>query len=181
MARKRLDTPEDGETIETPSEEAKPSKLSAPRLSLQLTGDEAKIDLARMQPGNRAKLAALLRDPDTRAQLGLVEERAVTVDAQLDRAVAAQAVGLLGMLAVMGAKRAGYRDEHAALMAFGQREIDMLAPATMAVLAKYNLLGGKYAEELALAAGVGAVVADKWTTMRAVAEREKAPTAQSIA
>lgn len=150
------------------------AKLQAPRFSMQLTPDENEddqgIDLAKMQPGSRAKLARLLKKGDTLKQLGLLEERAApTLDqaaasSAVDTMLAGKAVELVGLLAVIGAQRmGGLAPEAAALMAFRADQRDALAPLVVSILGKYNLLGGRYAEELAAAALAVAMLSDNYS------------------
>lgn len=166
MARRSLTDPPD-----TDPQNAQPDpppaspKLAAPRLSFQLTPDESNIDLARMQPGNREKLARVLT-PATLKELGVLAEpkspEAVAVDNALDTMLAGKAVELVGLLAVIGGRRAGLSDQAAPLMAFRPEQREALAPLVVRILGKYNLLGGKYAEEMAALAVAAAMLADNF-------------------
>jgi hypothetical protein len=170
MAKRNLSVPAPGEDEAPPVAEARGSaKLQAPRFSMQLTAedDEAQqsIDLAKMHPNSKARLARLLKKGETLKELGVIDERPAQGpgDSVLDTMLAGKAVELVGLLAVIGAQRAGgLSNEAAALMAFRPEQRDNLAPLVVRILAKYNLLGGKYAEELAALALVAAMLSDNY-------------------
>ncbi len=181
MARKNLSEPAPGEAA--PAPEAEPprgsARLQAPRFSIQLTdGDTPAIDLAKMHPASREKLVALLKQGDTLKQLGVLPSEVVTAAtpdpaaSALDTMLGHKAVELVGLLAVIGAKRAGYADEHAQLMAFNVPQREALAPVVVRILGKYNLLGGKYAEELAALALAAGFLADNFTNVKNAAEKQ---------
>lgn len=158
------------------------AKLQAPRFSLQLTAteneDEQTIDLAKMQAGNRERLAKLLKKGDTLKQLGLVDERPAAVAAapavpagEIEILLARKAASVCGLLAVLAVQRAGYRPDQAAMMAFTAEDEAQIAPAVLAVLNKYQILGGKYAEEIALVSAVGITVYNKYQLMLAAQQQ----------
>ncbi len=171
MAKRNLSEPAPGEDQAPPPAEARGSaKLQAPRFSMQLTPEDNEndqsIDLGKMHPNSRARLTRLLKKGDTLKQLGVIEEReqaSGAADSVLDTMLAGKAVELVGLLAVIGAQRAGgLSAEASALMAFRNEQRDTLAPLVVRILAKYNLLGGKYAEELAALALVAAMLSDNY-------------------
>jgi hypothetical protein len=179
MARRSLtDAPDVDPPNAQPDHAPAPSKLAAPRLSFQLTPDESQIDLARMQPGNREKLARVLT-PATLKELGVIQEpktpEAAAADSVLDTMLGGKAVELVGLLAVIGSQRAlGLSPGAAALMAFRPEQREALAPLVVRILSKYNLLGGKYAEEMAAAALAVAMLADNYQKAKDFDSAQKA-------
>jgi hypothetical protein len=163
------------------------SKLANPRFSIPLTvadnDDDEGLDLARMNPTNKTKLARMLRRGDTLKELGIEPTAAPAqlgavadpTSAALDTMLGTKAVELFGLLAVLGAKRAGYADEHAQLMAFRPQQREALAPAVVRILGKYNLLGGKYAEEVAVLALAAGMLADNYMKVKESAEKGQIP------
>lgn len=126
----------------------------------------------------RTVLQATIDDPETAKALGLRVPAAVTgaaaPEADIDsRDLAQLAAEGLSRLAVVAAQRAGYSDRVSQVAAFSVPEREKLIPALMAVIKKYlPATLGKYAEELALAASLGAIIAAKVSALREAGAQE---------
>lgn len=131
-----------------------------PRLGVPFNPDTGKIVFEGMRPSTKEKIRVLLDDDRIAKELG-VASMATGSSAEND-ALAGVAVNVLydavGSLAVILAKSRGF-GSHAELLRYTEQEKAQLSAPTLKVLSKYDLLGGKYADELLLLAAVGSITA----------------------
>lgn len=151
----------------TETTKAGDSKNSTPvdantRLSIPFDPKTGKLAFDSMRASTKAKLVAALRDPAAREALGQDVTNTATAPAE-DAALNAMVVNMLydviGSVAVVLAKSRGFQASHAEVLRYTAEEKQAFAGPTLAVLNKYDLLGGKYADELLLLAAVGSVTA----------------------
>lgn len=81
----------------------------------------------------------------------------------------------VGLLAVVVARSRGFAEDTARLLRFTADEKAALAPQTVKVLDKYNLLGGKYADEITLLIAVGGIVGGHVLLMQDAERKLAAP------
>lgn len=111
-----------------------------------------------------------------RAALGAASPDATATNAALMAAMVGGAFTAIGKVAAGMAMSRGVSEAAALHLLVDAEDMKLLAPATLAVLAKYNLLGGKYAEELALLGAVVTVGASKYDAMQRADDLVKART-----
>lgn len=141
------------------------------RLSVPIDTKTGKIAENAMRDSTKSKLIAALDGSTLTAR--------VSSNAPDDGSAAA-IVGVLydviGSAAVLMAKSRGYSDRAAELLRYTEQEKALLMPPTLKVLAKYDLFGGKWADEIALAVTVGSITAAHVMAMQRVdAEPAKSP------
>lgn len=147
---------------ETPKSLAPNEKESTiPRLGVPYDTNTGKIVFEGMRPSTKDKIRVLLDDPRIAKELGVSANVSSASSAEND-ALAGVVVNVLydaiGSLAVILAKSRGF-GSHAELLRYTEQEKEQLAAPTLKVLSKYDLLGGKYADELLLVAAVGSITA----------------------
>lgn len=141
------------------------------RIAVPVDTATGKAMLETMRPATIAELKTALDSDSARAVLGNAAAVATsTHDPALNAALVGVLFDSLGAIGVALASRKGYSDPAAAKLAFNDRDKAILTPPTVRVLEKYNVLGGKYADEIALAAALLAVIAGKAQEMNAAEE-----------
>lgn len=147
------------ETPKSPVANEKESTI--PRLGVPYDTNTGKIVFEGMRPSTKDKIRVLLDDPRIAKELGVSANVSSASSAEND-ALAGIVVNVLydaiGSLAVILAKSRGF-GSHAELLRYTEQEKEQLSAPTLKVLSKYDLLGGKYADELLLVAAVGSITA----------------------
>jgi len=156
------------EVEETPAAET-PAAVQGARMSVQLT-DDGGIAWDRMRPATRDQLRKALSDPAAVAQLGLTTgSTAAAADDVIDGASLATIIyGASSTIMVAIARRAGYTNEQAGVLAFTPQETEQLGPLTGKVLNKW-LPTGKYQDELILGLMLTTVISGKLALLRRTA------------
>lgn len=162
------------------------TKPELDRLAVTLDAQGA-IVFDGMRPTTKTRLRTALADPRVARELNL-SAPAVGVatlsadDAALTMLVINALYDAVSGLGVAVARARGFHETSANLLRFTTDEKDKLAGPTMSVLNKYDLLGGKYKEEILLLVAIGSMTAGHVTAMQH-AELEmssgKAPAASS--
>lgn len=160
----------------TPAAESDATKPSTPaelntRLSVPINPKTGKLDFDSMRASTREKLKAALADPAARAALGDAGGGVALSadDAALNGVLVNMLYDVIGSIGVVVAQTRGFQAAHAEVLRYTEQEKAILAPTTLKVLNKYNLLGGKYADEIALVAAVGSVTAGHIMALRQLA------------
>lgn len=170
-------------TIEEPSAPAVaviPPVNGRERLSLPVDASGA-LDWETLRASTREKLKTAFADT-ARVQRELGIGGAVNVTAppsaeivKLNAMLVQSLYKAVGGLLVLSARSRGVPDDAAELLRFHEDECAMLVDPTLAVLNKYELLGGKYAEEITLIACVGSMLGGHVMAMNArITELQKA-------
>jgi len=158
-----------------PSEKAETEQI--PRLGVPFDPKTGKIVFEGMRPSTKDKIRTLLDDDRLSKELGVTSNVSSASSAEND-ALAGIVVNVLydtvGSLAVILAKSRGF-GSHAELLRYTEQEKAQLAAPTLKVLSKYDLLGGKYADELLLLAAVGSITAGHIMAMTHAAAALSAP------
>lgn len=167
-----LPEPSAPESSDAPGSEERKNPSENPRLSLPYNPETGKIDFSSMRASTREKLKRALADPSATEALGT---SAATIEGAPDQSAALNTMivntlyDAISSLAVVLAKSRGFQATHAEMLRYTQQEKEMFAPLTINVLNKYDLLGGKYAEEMMLLAAIGAATATHVQAMTAAA------------
>lgn len=159
-------SPETASTSGTASD-AEPDVI---RLSVPVDRKTGKIIESAMRDTTRTRLASALAGSD------LSSAPSKTADAAASSAVVVNMLyDLMGSAAVVLARSRGYHASAAEILRYTDEEKAMFSEPTIKVLNKYDLLGGKYADEIGLALVVGGVLASRIMAMnRAQAEIDTA-------
>jgi hypothetical protein len=149
---------QDSPSVSTPPNE---KESTIPRLGVPFDPTTGKIVFEGMRPSTKEKIRTLLDDDRISKELG-VSPNVSSASSPENDALAGVVVNVLydaiGSLAVILAKSRGF-GTHAELLRYTEQEKAQLAAPTLKVLGKYDLLGGKYADELLLVAAVGSITA----------------------
>jgi hypothetical protein len=149
---------QDATPVSTPPNE---KESTIPRLGVPFDPTTGKIVFEGMRPSTKEKIRTLLDDDRISKELGVSANVSGVSSAEND-ALAGVVVNVLydaiGSLAVILAKSRGF-GSHAELLRYTEQEKQTLSAPTLKVLGKYDLLGGKYADELLLLAAVGSITA----------------------
>lgn len=152
-----MDLGNDGAPMRVPDDDT-PSRGVQKKLTLLLT-DSDDIEIDRMQPQTRAKLvkgikgnAAIMRE--------IVGDGAGGASLQLDGEMVGLLYGIVGQIGVAIARGFATK-ETAERMQFTAEDVKLLTAPTLAVIAKYPIVTGKWKEEIILTATLGAVLYGK--------------------
>lgn len=126
------------------------------RLTLPLD-PAGKLRLDRMRPSTVDALRKMLDEPTLRAVRGEAGASTDAADPAVNAVIVNVIYDAIGSLAVLLARSKGYTEEHANLLRYTAEEKSAMGPLTVKVLEKHNLLGGKYADEIALVTTIGAI------------------------
>jgi hypothetical protein len=169
MAKKSGNSPEnEGEPAAPGSSSDAAAAPLTPRLSVQLD-DHGAIAWERMRPDTRDKLQAALQKSGTPTGDGARAATATVVDS-FPPAMAETIYDSLSMLLTGLARRGGYTQDQAAVLAFDGKEKASLIPATCRVLDKYNTSLGKYQEEIVLGVLLTTIVSGKLALLKKSAQ-----------
>jgi len=147
-------------------------------ISLNAAG---KVDWSRMRDATRAQLREAVDDPVVRAALW-GDASTPSASGSSDTAATAALVDvlytLIGSAAVVFARTKGFTEAQAEMLRYTEDEKAKFLGPTMKVLSKYDLLGGRYMDEITLAVMVGSVTAAHLMAMQAnaAAMRPLSPT-----
>jgi hypothetical protein len=137
------------------SESEKESTI--PRLGVPYDTKTGKIVFDGMRPSTREKLKTLIDDDRLPKELGIGSSAVSSADNDALSAIVVNVLyDAIGSIAVILAKNRGFGD-HAEILRYTAAEKEQFSAPTLKVLNKYDLLGGKYADELLLIAAVGTV------------------------
>ncbi len=146
----RENTPDPGP--KTLIESDTPSEEEIHRLTIPIDPTSGRVKWDRLRSPDKTKeaIGKLLTDP--RLQ--------VSTDAE-NRALNALVINVLydavSAVAIIVARSRGFSGSEAELLRYTEQEKAAFSAPTLKVLEKYNLLGGKYADEIMLLAAVGSV------------------------
>lgn len=152
------------ETTKSGESEASKAPSSAPRLSVTMD-DQGRIDWGRMRPETRDKL----RDAIKSSYTPTAEPGKATRES-FPPAMAEVVYDSLSMFLMGLARRGGYTQEQAGVLAFSREEKGALIPPTLAVLNKYDTSLGKYQEEIVLGVLLTTIVSGKLALLKKSAQ-----------
>jgi hypothetical protein len=166
-----------GDVLPTPdapsdSTRADEEKPDFERISIPIDRTTGKIAENAMRDGTKSRLRDALHGSS------LLNGAAPTADTDPSAAMIVNVLyDLLGSAAVIFARsRLGASAAAAEAMRYTDQEKALFAAPTMKVLAKYDLMGGKYADEIALLVAVGGVTAAHYMTVQRIIAAEKVTT-----
>jgi len=138
-----------------PDGKSEPGEDDVQRLTVPIDSKTGFIAWDRLRSPD--KTANVLKRVFTDSRLSPARSESPEDSAALNAVVVNVLYDAIGMIAVVAARTRGYSETSAQLLRYTADEKAALAPQTVKVLNKYNLLGGKYADEITLLVAVAGI------------------------